>query len=84
MVCSLTLVMMGCIKKDGVKIVRVGGFFSMHGKRSVYFLNTHYHEFSLLIPREQLVCWCYSVVTLLLYFVDGEQGLGLDSFESLL
>jgi len=75
---------MGCIKTDGVKIVRVGVFFSMHGKRSVHFLNTHYHEFSLLIPREQLVCWCYSVVTLLLYFVDGEQGLGLDSFESLL
>jgi hypothetical protein len=56
----------------------------MHGKRSVYFLNTHYNEFSLLITHEQLMCWCYSVVTLLLYFVDGEQGSGLDFFESLL
>ncbi len=30
------------------------------------------------------MCWCYSVVRLLLHFVDGEQGLGLDFFEYLL
>ncbi len=36
-VCSLTLVMMGCIKKDGVKIVRVGFFLYAWKKKCIFF-----------------------------------------------